>query len=709
MSQILQTKKSDMFASEMIRHCIISHHGLNDCVSPEGEVKFAKRNEDQQGMESIYQEVCKYIPEESLKLLFDKSANELALANRKITALTSDLAKDKQNCARFFYHGMIARLLLSLQIDADWTVSACFDKNIEPELSKLPTVVFWDSLIEKLETHLAKKNNEAKNRQIAKLRQEISIACREAGKTKGNIIRLVVPTGAGKTYSSLQYALHQAKEFSKKRIFYIAPYNSILEQNGNEYREALGNPGIEVILEHHSNLIPDDAESYKELTQNWNAPIVLTSAVQFLNALFDSKSGAIRRMHALTDAVIIVDEVQAIPTRCIALFNLAMNFLSYICGTTVVLCSATQPPFEKLPTYSMIAPTDMILDAMRYRAAFKRTRFIDMTAVTPGGMDAVTAAKFASDLLHTHTRVLFIVNTKRCAKDIFDALREQFFGRETSPKLYHLSANMCSKHRLDIIKEIKEMDEKIPMICISTQLVEAGVDFSFSAVIRSVAGMQNIIQSAGRCNRNAETECGDVYIVKMADDIEDLSSLHEIRDMQDAFYRMMDSLHGTELDSISAIDNYYTYYLYGKEQTICYPGPKQGDTLVDLLSYNAKGTNNLKRAGVERPILAQAFRTAGDHFQVIEEKGMIDIVVEYDGRSNQLIAELNSILDKQKLESLLPQLQPYTVNISPATYNRLGNAVYQTECGDIHILQKNYYNLNTGASEFPTQMDSLIH
>ena len=703
----LASKKPDTFAAEVIRHCIISHHGLNDCVSPEGEVKFAKRKEKQQGMDSIYQEVCKYISEEYLRSLFDTSVKELAAICHKITTLTSASTKEKQYGAKSFYHGMLARLLLSLLIDADWTASACFEKGNETKPSYIPTMDFWDALIGKLEMHLATKFKDAENRQMAQLRQEISVACREAGMKSGNIVRLVVPTGAGKTYSSLQYALHQAKEFSKKRIFYIAPYNSILEQNGNEYREALGNPGIEVILEHHSNLIPDDTEKYKELTQNWNAPIVLTSAVQFLNTLFDSKSGAIRRMYALTDAVIIVDEVQAIPTRCIALFNLAMNFLSYICGTTIVLCSATQPPFERLPANSMIAPTDMIPDAVRYQSAFKRTHIIDSTAITPGGMGAGSAAQFVSRLLNTNTRILTIVNTKRCAKDIFEELKERFSGSTTSPKLYHLSANMCSKHRLDIIKKIKEMDEKIPLICISTQLVEAGVDFSFSAVIRSVAGMQNIIQSAGRCNRNAEVECGDVHIVKMADDFEDLSSLQEIRDMQGAFFSMLSSLNGSELDSMEAIENYYKFYLYGKEQTICYPGPEKGDTLVDLLTYNAKGTNNLKRAGVERPIFAQAFKTAGDHFQVIEEKGMIDILVEYDERSSGLIADLNSKLDSKKLESLLPQLQPYTVSISPTTFSRLGNAVYKTEFGDIHILQKNYYSCETGVSELPAQMEFL--
>lgn len=691
--------KAEIFASEIIRHAIISHHGINDCITPEGRSVFDHRHEKQQGMEDIYCEVYRYLPEDEIKELFNKSVAELALVVRRI----AELVNEKKIGTKSFYWGMLERLLLSLLIDSDRTASACFAKNIPPELIKSPQEYLWDDLIEKLEGHLSGKPNDS---YISRLRQEISSGCKVAGQIPERILRLVVPTGAGKTLSSLRYALYQAQSFAKKRIIYVAPFNSILEQNASEFRKALGNPGIDIILEHHSNLIPDDTEKYEELTQNWSSPIILTSAVQFLNALFCAKSGSIRRMHALVDSVIIVDEVQSIPIRCIALFNMAINFLAGICDTSIVLCSATQPPFDALPDNRLLAPLDMLPGNAYYQESFRRTRIIDKTAMIPGGMDAQSASQFVSDLFKTNSSILFISNTKACVETIYYELKERFSDFPDAPHLFHLSTKMCPMHRRNALERIKIiLDNKQPIICISSQLVEAGVDFSFKTVVRSAAGLQNIIQAAGRCNRNAEEECGDVFIVKLADALEDLSNLKEIRDAQNAFYSLLDNLGGKELDSVEAMDEYYKHYFYSIVQTMPYPYPELGTTLVDLLSNNPIGINNLNRSGGKTPILAQAFEAAGKYFQVIEEKDMVDILVEYDEKSKELIARLNAELDREELEVLLPQLQPYTVSVSRLMLKSLGEAVYTAINGDINVLLKQYYSQETGVGSTPSQMD----
>jgi len=434
-NEIAGAEKIEIFAAELIRHAILSHHGIYDCTTLEGKNIYRLRSEKQREIEKIRREVFRHIPETELKELFDKSVEEL----KTVLHMIAEVTQTNEFGVRSFYWGMLERLLLSLLIDADRTASACFEKDIAPDTLPLSTEKLWSDLIELLESHLSEKiETESK---IAQLRQEISTACRVAGQIQGQILRLVVPTGGGKTFSSLRYALHQAKAFNKRRIFYIAPFNSILEQNAKEFRTALGNPGIEIVLEHHSNLIADDVEmydestqkKYEELTQNWNAPIVLTSAVQFLNTLFSAKSGAVRRMHALADAVIIVDEVQSIPIRCTELFNLAMNFLSGVCGASIVLCSATQPPFEELKDNRLFPPTDMIHDSERYREEFRRTRIIDKTSLIPGGMDVQDAAQFTIDIHKTCSSILFIVNTKKSAKAIYCELKERFKERVSQP------------------------------------------------------------------------------------------------------------------------------------------------------------------------------------------------------------------------------------------------------------------------------------
>ena len=198
-----------------------------------------------------------------------------------------------------------------------------------------------------------------------------------------------------------------------------------------------------------------------------------------------------------------------------------------------------------------------------------------------------------------------------------------------------------------------------------------------------------------------------MYIVRLADDLENLSGLEEIRDAQSAFYSTLNNLHGKELDSAEAMDEYYKYYFSGKGQAICYPSKIPGVSLVDLLSHNRIGVNNIKRSGGQAPILAQAFKTAGDYFQVIEEKDMVDTLVEYDAKSADLITTLNTKLSIKELEAVLPQLQPYTVSLSQSMLRSLGYSVYTAASGNIKILLKQYYDAKTGVSDIPSQMEFL--
>jgi len=714
-TELSDNSKEERFVAELIRHAIISHHGLYNCLDIEGNATYQMRAQKQHGMETISQEVFQYISEGELRQLFKQSRDELSNLVRKIASFckvqpgTSGI-KDPFG-SKWFYLGLLERLLLSLLVDADRTASACFSKNIRPFEKENADNTPWQKLLSVFEDKLAAKQSDSP---LNVFRREISDGCMEAAKKEHGIIRLVVPTGAGKTLSSFRFALQYTLRFKKRRIFYIAPFNSILEQNAQEIRNML-DCDDNTLLEHHSNLIPDDNEAYKELTENWASPIVATSAVQFLNALFSHETGAIRRMHALCDAVIIIDEVQAIPMKCTALFNLAMNFLSTFCGSVIVLCSATQPPFESIPENRMIPPKSILPDPQNYIEAFRRTQIIDDTAIEPGGLRARDAALYAIKKFDEVTSLLFIVNTKSCARNIYREIKERIADRTDKPVLIHLSTSMCPAHRASCINTLKILLEtNKPVICISTQLIEAGVDISFHTVIRSLAGLQSIIQAAGRCNRHQETACGYVYIIKIHTDEEKLSMLPEISDAQQVMLRVLHDLRTSnqndDLLSQKAIDLFYGWYFYGKHHIMRYPLPRYDTDMVEMLSNNSKGIHQFsdKNPGCPKPLLAQAFRTAGEEFKVIEENGGRDVLVAYNEESKELILKLNASLKTGELSELLPRLQKYSVSISPGLLNQMKDAFYPAPNGDILILREEYYHPETGVSEIPLAMQALI-
>lgn len=270
---------------------------------------------------------------------------------------------------------MLERFLQSCLIDADRTDTADFignTKSEEPDVFKV-----WEKMGERMTKRLNSFSEETDR--ISLLRKDISNRCAEFADHHIGTVRLVVPTGGGKTLSSLRFAIEYCKKFGMKKIIYTAPFMSILEQNSDEFRKVAGE---ENFLEHHSDMfakIDDDEEiSVLELAcERWTSPVIATTMVQFLNALFSGKMAALRRFHRLSKAVIIIDEIQSIPIKCVHLFNLAVNFLTRIMGAAVVLCSATQPVFDKT-RYALILDeqSSMTGDFAEDFKAFHRTRAV---------------------------------------------------------------------------------------------------------------------------------------------------------------------------------------------------------------------------------------------------------------------------------------------------------------------------------------------
>ena len=463
------------------------------------------------------------------------------------------------------------------------------------------------------------------------------------------------------------------------------------------------------VLEHHCNVICEDVEEerYRDLTETWDTPIIVTTAVQILNTLFSDRKSCIRRMHNLCNSIIIFDEVQAFPVKCTELFNLAVNFLTQFGGSTVVLCSATQPTLAPLKENNICECREMSRETEKCAEVFKRAEIIDETERYPGGMKTEDLKEFILEKTEEYRSTLAIVNTTACAFQVFRRLEESCSDEY---EIFHLSNNMCPQHKLDTLKEIKRALKKREkkIICVSTQVVEAGVNFSFGCVIRSKAGLDNVIQAAGRCNRHKELgKMGAVYIVQMSDDAEHLEHLREIRDAQAALQKVLHSFDLDEgaLDSEAAIKFYYSaYYSQLRELETKYPVEVSGVTmtLTDLLGKNQTGQNQYYRK-YERKIhtkLPQAFLTAGREFEVITDTHKISVVVPYGNEPKRLLEELSQTQEEAEKKKILRKLQRYTVGISENRENKLGNAIYENEEG-ILVLCDGYYDKKAGVVDEP--------
>lgn len=607
----------------------MSHHGVRDCISVDGAATFFSAIERiSDSYDSVKKTVYELYGFAAIEQEFKKACSETVKLRQRIN--DCHFAENGYGSSHF-YIAMYERLLLSILVDADRTDTACFEDNVSPPT--LPSIAdliqMWRGFRVHCDTRIATLQREKDPSLLDEYRAEISVACSTYDGGASGIFRLVLPCGAGKTLSALRYALHIAEQYGKRHILYIAPFNSILEQNADEIAKYIGDD--DAVLRHHSNVVfdQDDSENEKKhklLTENWSqSPIIATSAVQFLNTLFAAKISCVRRMQAFGNSVIIIDEIQALPVKVLKLFNAAMNFLAHFCDYAVVLCSATQPLLDKLDTYKILQPKSIIPDEEKYRQAFKRVEIDDNT--TGNGISISEAADYIAKQALTARSTLAIVNTKAAAREITEHIRINI-DCTNEYEIVHLSTNMCPAHRSAVIKDLREHlnDKCYPkkMICISTTLIEAGVDVSFERVIRSLTGLDSIIQAAGRCNRNRETECGIVSVIYIRD--EKIDALGYLREAQQITREVLYNVRkfperylGGAL-SQKAMDEYYTRYyspLQKKEMEFQLKDDPE-HTIVDLLTNNPSGS---KRCSISKHcILKQAFKEAGDAFSMIEDR-----------------------------------------------------------------------------------------
>lgn len=702
------------YTAQLIARIIISHHGLHDWWTDKCKNYYKNRCSKQERYKEINDNIKQFISDNELNKILIEAANEYSKIDEKIQQICNSGKNTISLVTKAFYFGLFERLAESCLIDADRTATAGFMEGVEiSELSKSEIQHKW--LV--MKARLDKKLNSFSNNKsrISQCRMNISDKCYRFSKNKVGIVRLVVPTGGGKTLSALRFAIEYAVEHKKERIFYISPFMSILEQNGDVIREIAGDDNY---LEHHSDMyckiidnkhksndeVADELEDYELRCRHWDKQVICTTMVQFLDTLFSSRTEALRRMHRFTNSVIIIDEVQSIPVKCVYIFNLAMNFLANFMGCTIVLCTATQPTLEQCK-YPIILDEEssMTGDYKKDFADFERTKIIPLLN-NKGGYSYEEAATLCMNKHRENGNVLFIVNTKDAAAKVYSEVSNLNKEESFQAKLIHLSTNMCPAHRRNAIEDIRNMlDKNQPVICITTQLIEAGVDISFKCVIRSHAGMENVAQAAGRCNRNGEKECGDVYIIELKE--ENVSRLGELTEARQQSINTIIDMMSKKSDDYLSVDamNYYYNHFYSEctdkkgKDILKYQLDNPEDDILNLLSLNSifRKSNEFCRDG-------QAFKTAGDNFRMIDNN-TVDIIVPYNEEASRIIEALNGETTISQALELQRKAQQYIVSVYDYTFKKLAEndalnviKVRQDEKVCIYALKKEFYNNATG-------------
>ena len=609
-AQIIYRRLSDKDAgeklvSQILSLCIASHHsGLIDCLTPDGQVdNFHRRMAKADDKSHVTEALENLEDRERARLDFFLNAD----LNKQMAEALAKLKEANDSIETLmFKYGLVVRFLLSCLIDADRLSTSDFEFPQNSQLRNENKCTSWDILIERFGTKKFEILSE-----VDALRNDVSRKCFEdAGKPKG-LYQLCVPTGGGKTFASLRFALHHASKHAMDRIIYVIPYTSIIDQNAAEVRRILedkdenGQYLDHIVLEHHSNLTPEEETQRQSLlSENWDAPIVFTTSVQFLEALFSGGTCSARRMHQLANSVVIFDEVQTIPVRCVHMFNCGLRFLVKGCGSSVVLCTATQPLLDRVEPMQRaleLMPEQRIMGDVS--ELFRKLKRVDIhDSRKSGGWTQAEVVELTVKEIQGSESVLIVVNTKASAKKLY-----QQFEESNVEAVFHLSTDMCAEHRMNTLNEIKSrLKTHQPTVCVSTQLIEAGVDIDFGSVIRYLAGLDSIAQAAGRCNRNGlRDKAGNVYVVNPKD--ENVDRLLDIRIGIDVTERLLDeyredpSKFHNDLVGPSAMEQFYQYYFYRRKEEMCYKvGPNtlvgRDDDLFNLLSTNTLSVAEYQRS-----------------------------------------------------------------------------------------------------------------
>ncbi len=544
-----------------------------------------------------------------------------------------DLAKPEadQHEIAAFRVAFWVRIMFSALVDADFLATEEFmspNRHLSRANRKFPMIVLQDVL----EHHILTIESNTPRSNVNALRKKVSQLCFKAASFKPGFFSLNVPTGGGKTLASLRFAIAHARAHNLSRIIVGIPFTSIIEQNADVYRNIFASLGEEVVIEHHSNLDPTNETTLNRLqSENWDAPIVVTTNVQLFESLFACRTSKCRRLHNLANCVIILDEAQTLPVELLKPTLLALQELVLTFGCTVVLCTATQPALDYRLDFPIgiknIRPIIVASDGL-YQS-LKRVQLKPL-----GKLNTIELTQ----RLDSHNQVLCIVNTRPFAAEVFSDLQEKR-GR------FHLSTRMCAAHRLSTLKKIRrQLTEKQTCRVVSTQLIEAGVDVDFPVVYRADCGLDSLAQAAGRCNREGLSEVGQVYYFE-TEKRPPPGFLRQTADCAKELHEKFD-----DLLSPDAVEEYFRLFYWKKN-----------------LSWDKFEV--LAAIGNQPNKIQFNFRQIASRYRFIRDESDT-ILVPWKKRGQQLIRRLiktKSFLD----QDLRRHLQPYCVQVRSHELMRL--------------------------------------
>ncbi len=544
-----------------------------------------------------------------------------------------------------FQAAFFTRMVFSCLVDADFLDTEAFmdqgrgdSRQGWADLSELAGRFFPT-----LEGLVSKARRE-RDSQVNRIRREVLEQCLQDADLRPGLFSLTVPTGGGKTLSSLAFALRHAEQHGKRRIIYVIPYMSIIEQNAAVFRDFLDPDARgDAVLEHHSSFDfkkgqedeeEDPAAARAKLaSENWDAPVIATTAVQFFESLFAARTSRCRKLHNIANSVVILDEAQMLPRELLlpcleAIRELALNY-----KTTIVLCTATQPAIKVRDDFKagLEKVHEIIRDPAGLHEALRRVRVERLGTLTDEEL---------ADRLAGHEQALCIVNTRGHARRLYERLKDKL---KNADGLFHLSANMCPEHRSRKIEEIKAaLKENRPCRVVSTQLVEAGVDVDFPVVYRAAAGIDSIAQAAGRCDREGRLTAesgrpgGQVFVFTPEDGVPP----GHFRITADKGAEVQ-SLHPDPL-APEAVEHYFRLLFWQA-------GPDlDKKRILDLLSETAQRGDF-------------PFRKIAELFQLIAD-GQQPVIVPQDKEAERLA---DSLAYAEHAGGILRRLQRHTVQVHP--------------------------------------------
>lgn len=577
-----------------------------------------------------------------------------------------------------FALAFFTRMLFSCLVDADRTCTERFCDPVRAAQRAVvrPTIAELDGALHSYLKHMTATALQAEqvtevNRQRAAVLQQCLVS---AAATPG-FFSLQVPTGGGKTLSSLAFALLHAQTHGLRRVVMAIPFTSIIEQTAGVYRQALGSLAEHGIVEHHTNLKPQHAtREHGFATENWDAPLIVTTNVQLFESLFAAKTSPCRKLHRLAGSVIVLDEAQTLPVELLAPTLRALRELVQHYRCTVVLCTATQPALERRDGFpdGIEGVRPIIADPGSLFAALRRVEVIRL----PGKQTVVELASRISQ----EKRTLVIVNTRAEAAALFTAVQ----GQTDAACCFHLSTLMCGAHRSEMLQQVREQVERGPCRVISTQLVEAGVDLDFPVVYRAEAGFDSIAQAAGRCNREGRLSgLGTTYVFE--------GETPPPRGLLQDAAQTARELWPQHPDPLlpSAIDAYFCQHYW-----------KSSDVLD---KHRVLPCADIDRVRTQTRF---QFRDMEERYRIIRHNE-VSILVPYNNDAKKLLAQLESPHIPFVSHRLL---QPYLVSVPERAFHALirDRVVRLHESGVGLLLRSDAYDVKRGLQLEGLELELLI-